>query len=45
MLILRMGWNCRAEYEWAARRHGGPARDHGLDPVNIAEGLRPGLIR
>lgn len=39
MLILRMGWNCRAEYEWA--KHVGTvgrARDHGLDPVNIAEG-------
>ena len=34
-----MGWNCRAEYEWA--KHVGTvgrARDHGLDPVNIAEG-------
>jgi alkylhydroperoxidase family enzyme len=39
MLILRMGWNCRAEYEWA--KHVGTvgrARDHGLEPVRIAEG-------
>ena len=39
MLILRMGWNCRAEYEWA--QHVGvvgKARDHGLDPPRIAEG-------
>lgn len=39
MLILRMGWNCRAEYEWA--KHVGTvgrARDHGLDPPKIAEG-------
>ena len=39
MLILRMGWNCRSEYEWA--QHVGTvgrARDHGLEPVRIAEG-------
>ena len=39
MLILRMGWNCRAEYEWA--KHVGTvgrARDQGLDPAKIAEG-------
>jgi alkylhydroperoxidase family enzyme len=39
MLILRTGWNCRSEYEWA--QHVGlvgRARDHGLDPVRIAEG-------
>jgi alkylhydroperoxidase family enzyme len=39
MLILRMGWNCRAEYEWA--KHVGTvgrARDHGLAPATIAEG-------
>jgi alkylhydroperoxidase family enzyme len=39
MLILRMGWNCRSEYEWA--KHVGTvgrARDHGLDPERIAEG-------
>jgi alkylhydroperoxidase family enzyme len=41
MLILRMGWNCRSEYEWA--QHVGivgRARDHGLEPVRIAEGPR-----
>lgn len=39
MLILRMGWNCRAEYEWAKHVGSvGRARDHGLDPVHIAEG-------
>lgn len=39
MLILRMGWNCRSEYEWS--QHVGTvgrARDHGLDPVWIALG-------
>jgi alkylhydroperoxidase family enzyme len=43
MLILRMGWNCKAEYEWA--KHVGTvgrARDHGLDPVKIAEGPTAG---
>ena len=39
MLILRMGWNCRSEYEWAKHVGSvGRARDHGLDPVRIAEG-------
>lgn len=39
MLILRMGWNCRAEYEWAKHVGSvGRARDHGLDPAQIAEG-------
>jgi alkylhydroperoxidase family enzyme len=41
MLILRMGWNCRSEYEWA--QHVGivgRAREHGLDPVRLAEGTR-----
>ena len=39
LLILRIGWNCQAEYEWA--RHVGEvgrARDHGLVPRWIAEG-------
>jgi alkylhydroperoxidase family enzyme len=39
MLILRTGWNCGSEYEWA--QHVGTvgrARDHGLEPVRIAEG-------
>jgi 4-carboxymuconolactone decarboxylase len=39
MLILRMGWNCRAEYEWAKHVGSvGRARDHGLEPSKIAEG-------
>lgn len=39
LIILRTGWNCQSEYEWA--KHVGTvgrARDHGLDPVRIAEG-------
>jgi 4-carboxymuconolactone decarboxylase len=39
MLILRMGWNCRSEYEWAKHVGSvGRAREHGLDPARIAEG-------
>jgi 4-carboxymuconolactone decarboxylase len=39
MLILRMGWNCRSEYEWAQHvGRVGRAREIGLDPVKIAEG-------
>ncbi len=39
MLILRMGFNCRAEYEWAKHVGSvGHARDQGLDPLKIAEG-------
>ncbi len=39
MLILRMGWNCRSEYEWAKHVGSvGRARDQGLDPEKIAEG-------
>jgi alkylhydroperoxidase family enzyme len=39
MLILRIGWNCQSEYEWAQHVGSvGRARDHGLDPVRIAEG-------
>lgn len=39
MLILRMGWNCRAEYEWAKHVGSvGRAREHELDPAKIAEG-------
>jgi alkylhydroperoxidase family enzyme len=39
MLILRMGWNCSSEYEWAKHVGSvGRARDHGLDPAKIAEG-------
>jgi alkylhydroperoxidase family enzyme len=39
MFILRMGWNCRSEYEWS--QHVGPvgrAREWGLEPKNIALG-------
>jgi alkylhydroperoxidase family enzyme len=39
MFILRIGWNCRSEYEWAQHVGSvGRAREHGLDPVRIAEG-------
>jgi alkylhydroperoxidase family enzyme len=39
MLILRMGWNCRSEYEWAQHvGRVGRAREHGLEPQRIAEG-------
>ena len=39
ILILRIGWNCQAEYEWA--KHVGTvgrARDHGVNPVAVAAG-------
>ena len=39
MLILRIGWNCQSEYEWAQHVGSvGRARDYGLDPVRIAQG-------
>ena len=39
LLILRIGWNCQAEYEWAKHVGSvGRARDHGLVPRWIAEG-------
>lgn len=39
MLILRIGWDCRAEYEWAKHVGSvGRAREHGLEPRHIAEG-------
>lgn len=39
LITLRIGWNCQAEYEWAKHVGSvGRARDHGLDPVRIAEG-------
>jgi 4-carboxymuconolactone decarboxylase len=39
MLILRTGWNCQSEYEWAQHvGNVGRARDYGLEPVRIAEG-------
>jgi alkylhydroperoxidase family enzyme len=34
LVILRVGWNCRAEYEWA--QHQGIARRAGLDDAAIA---------
>ena len=39
ILILRIGWNCQAVYEWA--KHVGTvgrARDHGVDPRAVALG-------
>ena len=39
LLILRIGWNCQAVYEWAKHVGSvGRARDHGLDPRRIALG-------
>ena len=39
LLILRIGWNCQSEYEWAKHVGSvGRARDHGLEPLRIAEG-------
>jgi len=39
MLILRIGWDCQSEYEWAQHVGSvGRARDYGLDPVRIAQG-------
>ena len=39
LLILRMGWNAGSVYEWAKHVGSvGRARDHGLDPVRIAQG-------
>ncbi|HYL35851.1 MAG TPA: carboxymuconolactone decarboxylase family protein [Bryobacteraceae bacterium] len=39
MLILRMGWDCQSEYEWAQHvGRVGRAREHGLDPLRIAQG-------
>ncbi len=39
MLILRTGWDCQSEYEWAQHVGSvGRARDHGLDPLKIALG-------
>jgi 4-carboxymuconolactone decarboxylase len=39
MLILRIGWDAQSEYEWAQHVGSvGRARDHGLDPVRIAQG-------
>lgn len=39
MLILRIGWDCRSQYEWAQHVGSvGRARDHGVDPVRVAQG-------
>ena len=39
LLILRTGWNAQAVYEWAKHVGSvGRARDHGLEPVWIAQG-------
>ena len=39
LLILRIGWNCQAVYEWAKHVGSvGRAREHGLEPRWIAEG-------
>jgi alkylhydroperoxidase family enzyme len=39
LLTLRTGWNCQSEYEWAKHVGSvGRAREHGLEPVHIAEG-------
>ena len=39
LLILRTGWDCQAEYEWAQHvGNVGRAREKGLDPVKIALG-------
>ncbi len=39
LLILRIGWNCQAVYEWAKHVGSvGRARDHGLEPRRIALG-------
>jgi alkylhydroperoxidase family enzyme len=44
-LILRIGWDCRSEYEWAKHvGNVGRARDHGVDPALVAAGPRaPGV--
>lgn len=39
IFILRIGWDCQSEYEWAQHVGSvGRARDWGLDPVKIADG-------
>ena len=43
LLILRIGWNCQAVYEWAKHVGSvGRARDHGLEPERIALGRDAG---
>ena len=39
LLILRIGWNCQAVYEWAKHVGSvGRARDRGLEPERVARG-------
>lgn len=39
ILILRIGWDCQAVYEWAKHVGSvGRARDHGVDPTSVAKG-------
>jgi alkylhydroperoxidase family enzyme len=39
MFILRIGWDCQSEYEWAQHVGSvGRAREWGLDPPKIADG-------
>ena len=46
LLILRIGWNCQAVYEWAKHVGSvGRARDHGLEPERIALGRNAGWSR
>jgi alkylhydroperoxidase family enzyme len=44
-LILRIGWDCRSEYEWAKHvGRVGCARDHGVNPALVAAGpTAPGV--
>jgi hypothetical protein len=44
-LILRIGWDCRSEYEWAKHVGSvGHARDHGVEPSLVAAGpTAPGV--
>jgi hypothetical protein len=44
-LILRVGWACRSEYEWAKHVGSvGHARGHGVDPGLVAAGpTAPGV--
>jgi len=38
-LILRIGWDCQSEYEWAKHVGSvGRSRDHGVDPYRVAAG-------
>ncbi len=44
-LILRIGWDCQSEYEWAKHVGSvGHARDHGVEPALVAAGpTAPGV--